>query len=113
MLSDLESNAWLSDKRFAEQYIFSKKIKYGIKKIAYELKIRGVNELIISEAIGSIRAEEFSLAQAIWKKKFKGPPQDNQEKIKQIRFLQGRGIDSSVIQKILSGKSFEYYENVN
>ena len=46
---------WLSDKRFAEQYIFSKKIKYGIKKIAYELKIRGVNELIISEAIGSIR----------------------------------------------------------
>jgi SOS response regulatory protein OraA/RecX len=42
-----------------------------------------------------------------------GPPQDNQEKIKQIRFLQGRGIDSSVIQKILSGKSFEYYENVN
>jgi regulatory protein len=109
MLSDLESNAWLSDKRFAEQYIFSKKIKYGIKKIAYELKIRGVNELIISEAIGSIRAEEFSLAQAIWK----GPPQDNQEKIKQIRFLQGRGIDSSVIQKILSGKSFEYYENVN
>jgi hypothetical protein len=39
MLSDLESNAWLSDKRFAEQYIFSKKIKYGIKKIAYELKI--------------------------------------------------------------------------
>ena len=113
MLSDLESNAWLSDKRFAEQYIFSKKIKYGIKKIAYELKIRGVNELIISEAIGSIRAEEFSLAQAILKKKFKGPPQDNQEKIKQIRFLQGRGIDSSVIQKILSGKSFEYYENVN
>ena len=38
MLSDLESNSWLSDKRFSEQFIFSKKNKFGIKKIAYELK---------------------------------------------------------------------------
>ena len=33
---------------------------------------------------------------------------DNQEKVKQIRFLRGRGIDLFIIQKILSGKSFEY-----
>ena len=108
MLSDLESNSWLSDKRFSEQFIFSKKNKLGIKKIAYELKSKGVDELIISHAIDSIKSEEFSLAQGIWKKKFKDLPIDNQEKVKQIRFLQGRGIDLFIIQKILSGKSFEY-----
>lgn len=108
MLSELESNSWLSDKRFSEQFIFSKKNKFGIKKIAYELKSKGVDELIISHAIDSIKSEEFSLAQGIWKKKFKDLPVDNQEKVKQIRFLRGRGIDLFIIQKILSGKSFEY-----
>ena len=44
----------------------------------------------------------------IWKKKFKDLPIDNDEKAKQTRFLQGRGIDPFIIQKILSGKSFEY-----
>ena len=108
MLSELVNNSWLSDKRFSEQFIFSKKNKLGIKKIAYELKSKGVDELIISHAIDSIKSEEFSLAQGIWKKKFKDLPVDNQEKVKQIRFLQGRGIDPFIIQKILSGKSFEY-----
>ena len=98
----------LSDKRFTEQFIFSRKNKFGIKKIAHELRTKGVNDLIISHAIDSIRSEEFSLAQKIWEKKFKGLPIDNQEKVKQIRFLQGRGIDPFIIQKILSGKSFEY-----
>jgi regulatory protein len=108
MLSELEKDSWLSDKRFTEQFIFSRKNKFGIKKIAHELRTKGVNDLIISHAIDSIRSEEFSLAQKIWEKKFKGLPIDNQEKVNQIRFLQGRGIDPFIIQKILSGKSFEY-----
>lgn len=108
MLSELEKNSWLSDKRFSEQFIYSKKNKFGIKKIAYELKLKGVDDQIISHAIDSIRPEEFLLAQEIWKKKFKDLPSSNEEKAKQTRFLQGRGIDPFIIQKILSGKSFEY-----
>ena len=108
MLNELEKDSWLSDKRFTEQFIFSRKNKFGVKKIVYELKLKGVDELIINHAIDSIKSEEFSLAQEIWKKKFKDLPIDNQEKVKQVRFLQGRGIDPFIIQKILSGKSFEY-----
>ena len=67
MLSELEKNSWLSDKRFTEQFIYSKKNKFGIKKIAYELKLKGVDDQIISHAIDSIRSEEFLLAQEIWK----------------------------------------------
>lgn len=108
MLSELEKDSWLSDKRFTEQFVYSRKNKFGIKKIVYELKSKGVDDQIISHAIDSIRSEEFLLAQGIWKKKFKDLPNDNEEKVKQTRFLQGRGIDSFIIQKILSGKSFEY-----
>ncbi|MDB4041856.1 recombination regulator RecX [Methylophilaceae bacterium] len=108
MLSELEKDSWLSDKRFTEQFIYSRKNKFGIKKIVYELKSKGVDDQIISHAIDSIRSEEFILAQGIWKKKFKDLPIDNDEKAKQTRFLQGRGIDPFIIQKILSGKSFEY-----
>jgi len=113
VLNDLEREAWLSDKRFTDQYIFSKKNKYGLKKISYELKLRGVDEQIINKALCAIKAEELLLAQAIWKKKFNGLPNNQQEKIKQIRFLQGRGIDSSTIHQVLSGKFIENYENTN
>ena len=44
ILNELESEDWLSDQRFTEQFIFSKKNKYGVEKIRYELKMRGVNE---------------------------------------------------------------------
>ena len=107
LLSDLEENNWLSDQRFTEQFIFSKKNKYGVEKIRYELKMRGVDDTIINSELVKIKSENYLLAKKIWSKKFDNTPHSQEERNKQIRFLQGRGINIELIHKILSGKDFK------
>ncbi|MDC0931605.1 RecX family transcriptional regulator [Methylophilaceae bacterium] len=107
LLNNLEGNNWLSDQRFTEQFIFSKKNKYGVEKIRYELKMRGVDDTIINSELVKIKSENYLLAKKIWSKKFDDTPHSQEERNKQIRFLQGRGINIELIHKILSGKDFK------
>ena len=108
VLDELEEKDWLSDDRFSEQFVLSKKRKFGARKIAYELKLRGVNESIISRVLREIKDDEFLLAKKIWEKKFNQIPITIDEKAKQIRFMQSRGIEVAIIHQILSGKSSEF-----
>ena len=108
ILDELEEKDWLSDDRFSEQFVLSKKRKFGARKIAHELKLRGVDESIISRALRGIKDDEFLLAKKIWEKKFNQIPITIDEKAKQIRFMQSRGIEVAIIHQILSGKSPEF-----
>ena len=108
VLDELEEKDWLSDDRFSEQFVLSRKRKFGARKIAYELKLRGVNEFIISRVLRGIKDDEFLLAKQIWEKKFNQIPITIDEKAKQIRFMQSRGIEVAIIHQILSGKSPEF-----
>ena len=107
ILTELESKDWLSDRRFTDQFIFSKKRKFGLKKMEFELKMHGVNEIIIHNALNEIKSEEYNLAKNIWEKKFRKLPENPEERLKQMRFLQSRGINSALIHQILSGKLSE------
>ena len=107
LLDELVEKSWQSDIRFTEQFIFSKKNKYGLRKVAHELKLRGVDDRLISEGLSSVKSEEFLLAKKIWSKKYNHLPESIEEKTKQIRFLQSRGIGLDLILKILTGKSPE------
>ena len=108
VLDELENKDWLSDNRFSEQFVLSKKRKFGALKIAHELKLRGVNESIISRVLRDIKDDEFLLAKKIWETKFNQIPITIDEKDKQIRFMQSRGIEVAIIHQILSGKSPEF-----
>ena len=108
VLNELEEKDWLSDDRFSEQFVLSKKRKFGARKIAHELKLRGVDESIISRALRDIKDDEFLLAKKIWEKKFNQIPITIDEKAKQIRFMQSRGIEVAIINQIVSGKSPEF-----
>ena len=108
ILDELEEKDWLSDVRFSEQFVLSKKRKFGARKIGHELKLRGVSESIISRVLRDIKDDEFLLAKKIWEKKFNQIPITIDEKAKQIRFMQSRGIEVTIIHQILSGKSPEF-----
>ena len=108
VLDELENKDWLSDNRFSEQFVLSKKRKFGALKIAHELKLRGVNKSIINRVLRDIKNDEFLLAKKIWEKKFNQIPITIDEKAKQIRFMQSRGIEVAIIHQILSGKSPEF-----
>ena len=48
-----------------------------------------------------------STEQTNWEKKYKEIPKDQNDKLKQIRFLQSRGFDLSLIHKMMSGKEID------
>jgi len=54
-----------------------------------------------------LRDEQAKLLKVIWEKKYKEIPKDQNDKLKQIRFLQSRGFDLSLIHKMMSGKEIE------
>ena len=103
-LDELEKNNWLSDQRFLEQFIFAKKKKFGPRKIAHELFNKGIDEGLIEKNLSEMKQEENFLIKEIWKKKYNSLPTTNEEKLKQVRFLQSRGFDLSLIHQIIAGK---------
>ena len=93
LLQELQNNQWQSDERFTELFIESKKSKFGLLKIVQELKIRGIDESVIQNYLSTLRDEQAKLLKMIWEKKYKEMPKDQNDKLKQIRFLQSRGFD--------------------
>jgi regulatory protein len=101
LLDDLQARGWLSDARYAEQMVNARQSRYGSRKIAFELREKGVDEDLINATLASVRDTELERARAVWARKFGQIPTSAQEQAKQIRFLQSRGFTWEVIRKIL------------
>lgn len=101
VLDDLIRAGLLSDARFAEQLVQSRKRKAGAMKIAHELAAKGVDEETAERLLDSVRADEFDTVQSLWRKKFGVLPQTGQERARQVRFFQSRGYRLEVILKVL------------
>ena len=101
VLDDLEQKNWLSDRRFAESYVADHKARYGAIKLAYELRLRGIEDTLIDDVLRSNQDSELERAREIWQKKFGTPPSTPAEKARQIRFLQSRGFRMHAIIRCL------------
>ncbi len=101
LLDELISRGFLSDDRYVEAKVNSRKNRYGCRRIAKELLDKGVNETLVSQALVPLKEKEKQTAKLIWERKFGVLPKDAKEKAKQIRFLQARGFDFEVIKAVL------------
>lgn len=101
LLDDLEQRRWLSDARFVEQRIAARREKFGVRRIAHELREYGVAEVLIAEALPQLQQDEFGAALGAWRKKFGRPAQDAKERARQMRFLQSRGFSMEVILRVV------------
>lgn len=101
VLKELGERGWLSSQRFAENYVTLKRAKFGSQKLAYELRMKGVEESIVQQALAEVKESELERARDVWRKKFGAPASDQKEKARQIRFLQSRGFSTDIIQKAL------------
>lgn len=101
LLDDFEARNWLSDRRYAESYVADHRARSGPVKLAYELRLRGVADGIIEAVLAETRGGELERAREIWRKKFGTPPENAQEKARQMRFLQGRGFSQDAIRSVL------------
>ena len=91
LLDELMQKGWLSDARFAEQAARAKARRFGPIKLAHYLKSRGVGEEAIAAGLHRAGSDGLASLQAVWRKRFGAPPADERDRMRQVRFLQGRG----------------------
>ena len=101
VLDELAAKGWLSDSRYAEQAIRSKARRFGPMKMAHYLRSRGVDEEAIAAGLRAAGADGAPQLETIWKSRFRQAPQDEREKARQVRFLQGRGFALEEIVRFL------------
>jgi regulatory protein len=103
VLDELAARGWLSDSRAAEQLVRMRRNRFGMQRIKYELRQKGIGEDLINDALPQMRDTELEAARSIWQKKFGITPENAKEKAKQLRFMQSRGFMPDVIFKVLRG----------
>src|SRR5687767_9517166 len=91
LLDELTRKGWLSDARFAEQAARAKSRRFGPLKLAHYLKSRGVGEEAIAAGLQSAGADGMASLEWVWRTRFGATPANEREKLRQVRFLQGRG----------------------
>jgi len=91
LLDELTQRGWLSDARYAEQAIRSKARRFGPIKLAHLLKGKGVGEEAIAAGLARAGSEGASSLEHVWRSRFRAAPANEREKLRQVRFLQGRG----------------------
>jgi len=101
VLDGLVARGWLSDARALDQVVRTRSTRFGTRRIAHELKQKGISDDLISAALPQLKQGELEAAREVWQKKFASPPQDQKEKIRQMRFLQSRGFSMEVILKVM------------
>jgi len=104
LLDDLAERGWLSDTRAIMQLLHAKRSRFGVQRIAHELRQKGIADELIDAALPALKEGEMDAAREVWQRKFGALPQDDREKAKHIRFLQSRGFGLDVIFQVLRGE---------
>lgn len=101
LLDEFEERGWLSNTRYASSVARAKQGRYSQRYISEQLKAKGVTATEVSEAVAQLDQDDATVLFSLWQAKFAGPPTNEKEKARQIRFLQSRGFSLSAILKLL------------
>jgi len=71
LLDDFQKRGWLSDERFAEQVVNTRKSRFGSRKVAHELREKGVAESLVEQATAGM--DDLVNARTVWQKKLRQP----------------------------------------
>jgi regulatory protein len=103
LLDDLEERGWLSETRVAEQFIHTRRGRFGARRIERDLRGKGVSDEAVAAALPQLKEGELEAARGVWRRKFGRQPRTASERGRQVRFLQGRGFELEVIFKVIKG----------
>jgi regulatory protein len=107
LLDFLEKNNWLSQERFAESLVHRRAGRYGNARVLAELQQHGVQGEDLAELKSELKDSETARAKEVWRRKFGTPPQDAEQRGKQMRFLMARGFSSGAVRAALKGDDDE------
>jgi regulatory protein len=99
VLDWLEAHNYLSQERFVESRVHARAARFGNLRIRRELAQHAV--ALPPEAARALQASELERARAVWARKYPTPPADAAGRVRQARFLAGRGFSPDVIRRVL------------
>lgn len=103
LLDALQAGSYLSDQRYAHQRVRVRAVRYGNQRLADELRSKGLDGECIAAALAESEDETIRCCN-VWQKKFDGLPGNAEERMRQSRFLHGRGFSPEVIRRVLRGE---------
>lgn len=103
VLDELSRKGLLSDARFATGLVRTRAGRFGVARIRQELKQHGLDPELVARSTAGLRESELARAREIWLKRFGGPPKDDGERARQIRFLTTRGFAPDVVLRVVRG----------
>lgn len=101
VLDEFEEKGWLSERRFVDAVVQTRRRRFGAGKVLQELKAKGVSDEGLSRAQEALAGGEIEAARGVWLRKFSQQPSSLAERARQTRFLAGRGFSQEVIRKVL------------
>ena len=101
VLDEFESKGWLSERRFVDAVVQTRRRRFGAARVLHELRDKGVSEEGLANAREELADSEIEAARGVWQKKFGQRPTTLAERAKQTRFLAGRGFSADVIRNVL------------
>lgn len=107
LLTWLEAHGHLSQARFIESRVHARQSRFGNLRIRQELQQHGVTLDVDSQQ--SLQRSEFDRAREVWRKKFgaaseAAPADDAATRLRQMRFLAGRGFSIDVVRRVVEGR---------
>jgi regulatory protein len=103
VLQWLEDQGYLSQARFIESRVHARQARFGNQRIRQELQQHGVS--LDAAAAQALQESELARAQALWLKRYGTPAQEASERLRQMRFLAGRGFSHDVVRRVVKGSS--------
>ncbi len=101
VLDELEARGFLSAERFAQSVLHRKGSRYGAARVQAELAQHRLPADVAEAARQQLRDTELTRAQAVWARRFGEPPASPEDRMRQSRFLAGRGFSGDVIRAVL------------
>ena len=101
LLDDLQNQGWLSEARLAEQVVNARRSRASAGRIRLELRRRGLPPDAVDGATEGLEAGDFTVALALWRRRFGKVAADRAERERQLRFLLARGFGQGMALKVL------------
>ena len=101
LLDWLGSHGHLSAQRFVESRIHSRQSRFGNQRIRQELRQHGLQPDAAAQA--ALRDTELARASEVWQRKYGAPASDAAGRVRQMRFLAGRGFSAEVVRQVVRG----------
>ncbi|MGE4341083.1 MAG: recombination regulator RecX [Pigmentiphaga sp.] len=101
VIARLQAQGLLSEANFANSLVRRRAPGKGTARVLQELRQHGVSAAALDEARETLASTETERAREAWLKRFGQPAATPQDRMRQMRFLAGRGFAHDVIRRVV------------